>query len=82
MSRKPISLRFDEALLSRLDEYARLHGTTRTGLLEDMAVALVEGRLSALPRALGEAAALPQRPKPGSSPVYPVGLCFKDGGDG
>ncbi len=81
MSRKPISLRFEEVLLDELDDFARLHGTTRTGLFEEMAAALVEGRLSALPRTLGELSALPQRPKPGCSPAYPAGICFKDGGD-
>jgi hypothetical protein len=78
MSRKPISLRFEESLLRQLDEYAESHGTTRTTLLEEMGSALVEGRLAVLPRVVGERTILPQQPSAGSSPVFPALVCMED----
>jgi len=65
-------LRLDETLLQRLDQYALDAGSTRTGLLEEMSEALVEGRMAVLPRELGGVPILPLIPRLGCSPLHPA----------
>lgn len=72
MGKKLISLRFDEALLERLDQYALMAGSTRTGILEEMALALAEGRLVAFPPSFHSHPLLPVKPRPGCSPLFPA----------
>lgn len=77
MTRKLISLRLDEALLKRLDEHAHSIGSTRTGVLEAMAVALLEGRLAVVPQSASEHTILPTRHQAGCSPLHPAQICLR-----
>lgn len=82
MVKKLISMKFDETQLRRLDNYARSKGLTRTGLFEELAEALLEGRLSVLPRQVGDDVFLPVEPMPGSSPYFPVLVYLPEANDG
>ena len=80
MTRRLITIRLDPALVNQVDAYARDHHTTRTGLLEEMCHALLEGRLAVVPRGPGDYGVLPSDPMPGSSPMYPVLVCLSPEG--
>ncbi len=49
MRKTAFNLRFEESLLQRLDEYAREHGTTRTGVLTHLTKSLLAGDLALKP---------------------------------